>query len=137
MDIINITYNGLTIQICITENGINIDNNILNLFKDKRGKMSIKSFINQPLIKFIYNWIMIVDEAIEKQDKNDIIIININSFEFEMDIYEANIMVDPSIRNLFLNKKGKPLTSNQFNKQPLIDFIARLSMINKIKKIYE
>lgn len=134
MDIINITYNEVTIQIIVSENGINIHKDILSLFKDNRGKMSADSFIKQPLIKFIYKWLMIVDEIKEKSDdKNDTITINIDRLTFDIDVYGENMLIDPNVRKLLLNKKGEPLTNNQFNKQPLIDFIARLSMINKIK----
>lgn len=134
MEKIYIKYNKVILEIILDEGNISIDGNMVALFRDERGRINEKSFYNMKLITFIKRFIQIVDHYLGVKDFNEIVTIKYRDFEFEIDIIDDNMLIDPRINNLFLDKRGV-MTSISFKKQPLIKFLTRIIMIGCIKNI--
>lgn len=131
-DIIEILYNNVSMNIGLYKGELLIEKQLLDLFKNGNGKLNAKQFTQQTLLSFLMRFIRIADELNKYRLVNDIVKIKYRDFSFELDIYEGNIMLDPSIKSLFMNGRGR-MNGKNFKNQPIIDFINRLIMVYYVK----
>ncbi len=59
-------------------------------------------------------------------DKNLIFTIKFRDIEFEIDLIEELLLIEPSIKDHFKDNRGK-ISNKTFDKQPLNKFLKRLS----------
>lgn len=61
-------------------------------------------------------------------DNNEIITIKFRDMEFEIDIIGDQLLIDPTLKGQFRDKRGL-ISKKTFDKQPLIKFLKRLTTI--------